>query len=177
MKLNIETEKFRTHTDKLTSAGSGCRVTLVDYDVEVTCSKHDTYTMNKDVVMSVIHNMNASRQYTKADVSNYKYLIDTLARYAKCLSSLLIDLENNPYYMHSVKMGTPISDIDFSARTIKALERAGIENLQQLTILTADEVSKMKGIGSDRLHEIQNVLFANELSLRDGNEEIYYDEY
>ena len=50
-----------------------------------------------------------------------------------------------------------IHDTKLSARTIKALEAAGIENMADLTVRTEEKLKAIPGIGEKAMEEIRTI--------------------
>lgn len=62
-----------------------------------------------------------------------------------------------------------LDELNLSVRTYNCLKRAGIDTVEDLCDMTADEIIKVRNLGRMSLEEILWVMKANGLKFREGD--------
>lgn len=171
-KADLKIERYRSPEENLNSAGCGCRIEMLRYGITLNSHNFNDYNSNKYYLLSMINKMcGETKSATQADKDNYAYLVDNINRYTRCLKGALHDLGENKYYQETTKLGMSLEELGITGKTLAALKAYDIETAQQLVWFSANDIKAIRGIGERAFGFIEDMLYANGLSLRKGEDD------
>ena len=108
----------------------------------------------------------------QVSVHNFQYFLNALEQaYPNGELSVRASLEEAQQSEDSADEPVSISTLGLTTSVEKALVTSGVTTLDQLTAMTAKDVVKVKGIAAAGVQEIEKQLAANNLTLKEANNE------
>ncbi|MBH05015.1 MAG: hypothetical protein CMJ20_01705 [Phycisphaeraceae bacterium] len=108
----------------------------------------------------------------QVSVHNFQYFLNALEQaYPNGELSVRASLEEAQQSEDGTDDPASISTLGLTTSVEKALVTSGVTTLDQLTAMTAKDVVKVKGIAAAGVQEIEKQLAANNLTLKEANNE------